>query len=426
ENRNYAYDLNNNVLEQTNASGVSLYTYDALDRLIQETSATIGNLAYSYDPNGNRLSFLDNGETKNYSYSPNTNRLTQIGHKEVVLDAAGNTISDAKGKRTFEYLPSGRLFKVYKERKWVATYLYNAQGQRTQKITKHGTTIYHYDLQGHLIAEAAKDGTLQRAYVWLDDQPLAQIDVKGHHDDKGKDKHKHKAKEQIAFLHTDHLGTPRLATDTNQQVVWRWEADAFGTKKPEDHDDEHEDDDDREITVNLRFAGQYADKETRLFYNWHRYYDPKTGRSITADPRSVGKHVDLMLDRMNAPKLLRSLGVTVTPDVNAPPLELNSFVYVANNPLRWTDSTGEGIGVLVPIIGGTCFTMYCAIQAKNYCEATYPSSGGLENDRKRVECFSERVKFCVTFGAYIMDPIGSGAATIGEEAGKKMCKECEH
>lgn len=34
----------------------------------------------------------------------------------------------------------------------------------------------------------------------------------------------------------------------------------------------------------LRFPGQYWDDETGLHYNWNRYYDPSTGRYITADP----------------------------------------------------------------------------------------------------------------------------------------------
>ena len=35
---------------------------------------------------------------------------------------------------------------------------------------------------------------------------------------------------------------------------------------------------------NLRFAGQYEDAETGWHYNWHRFYDPETGRYLTSDP----------------------------------------------------------------------------------------------------------------------------------------------
>ena len=32
------------------------------------------------------------------------------------------------------------------------------------------------------------------------------------------------------------------------------------------------------------FSGQYYDQETGLHYNYHRYYDPKLGRYLRADP----------------------------------------------------------------------------------------------------------------------------------------------
>src|SRR6185369_13149764 len=38
----------------------------------------------------------------------------------------------------------------------------------------------------------------------------------------------------------------------------------------------------------FRFAGQYADEETGLFYNRYRYFDPSIGRYISADPAGLG------------------------------------------------------------------------------------------------------------------------------------------
>jgi RHS repeat-associated protein len=36
--------------------------------------------------------------------------------------------------------------------------------------------------------------------------------------------------------------------------------------------------------MNLRFPGQYFDRETNLAYNWHRSYDAQTGGYTTSDP----------------------------------------------------------------------------------------------------------------------------------------------
>jgi len=38
------------------------------------------------------------------------------------------------------------------------------------------------------------------------------------------------------------------------------------------------------VVNNFRFAGQYFDAETGLHYNYHRYYNPATGRYLTPDP----------------------------------------------------------------------------------------------------------------------------------------------
>jgi RHS repeat-associated protein len=77
------------------------------------------------------------------------------------------------------------------------------------------------------------------------------------------------------------MGTPRLASDANQQIVWRWKWDAFGYRPVKASN--------TLIEMNLRYPGQYYDTETGLFYNWNRYYDPSTGRYGRSDPIGLMK-----------------------------------------------------------------------------------------------------------------------------------------
>jgi hypothetical protein len=77
----------------------------------------------------------------------------------------------------------------------------------------------------------------------------------------------------ILYLHADHLGTPRVATDESQTVVWRNPptTEPFGMALPE----EDPDGDGRVTTINLRFPGQYFDQETQAHYNYFRdHYFP--------------------------------------------------------------------------------------------------------------------------------------------------------
>jgi RHS repeat-associated protein len=63
-------------------------------------------------------------------------------------------------------------------------------------------------------------------------------------------------------------------TDTLDNVVWTARLDAYGKVTNETGT----------VVNNLRFPGQYHDRETGLYQNWHRYYSPELGRYITSDP----------------------------------------------------------------------------------------------------------------------------------------------
>ena len=85
---------------------------------------------------------------------------------------------------------------------------------------------------------------------------------------------------QVYYIHSDHLNTPRLITDVNNNPVWEWKnSDPFGANLPNENPSNL-----GTFTYNPRFAGQYFDKETGLHYNYYRDYDPSTGRYVQSDP----------------------------------------------------------------------------------------------------------------------------------------------
>jgi RHS repeat-associated protein len=85
---------------------------------------------------------------------------------------------------------------------------------------------------------------------------------------------------KLHFIHVDHINTPRLVSNDLQQVVWRWDQqEPFGINVP----------DENPLGLGvfdfpMRLPGQYADKETSLYYNYFRDYDPHLGAYKQSDP----------------------------------------------------------------------------------------------------------------------------------------------
>ncbi|MCC7068143.1 MAG: RHS domain-containing protein [Burkholderiales bacterium] len=81
---------------------------------------------------------------------------------------------------------------------------------------------------------------------------------------------------EIHFYHCDHLGTPIALTDRNHHVIWAAKLDPWGNLE-EEYNPNH-------IDQPIRLPGQHHDRETGLYYNRHRYYDPALGSYISQDP----------------------------------------------------------------------------------------------------------------------------------------------
>lgn len=65
--------------------------------------------------------------------------------------------------------------------------------------------------------------------------------------------------------------------------MWRWDQqEPFGVDVPDENPSSL-----GTFEFPLRFPGQYADKETNLFYNYSRDYDSSLGRYIQADPIGI-------------------------------------------------------------------------------------------------------------------------------------------
>jgi len=113
------------------------------------------------------------------------------------------------------------------------------------------------------------------------------------------------ARERVYYYHNDHLGTPQAMSNAAGVKVWEAEYEPFGKAKVNEDPDR----DGRSVINNLRFPGQYYDAETGLHYNYHRDYQPETGRYLQPDPIGL-------------------LG------------GLNPYRYVRNKPLNFVDPSG--------------------------------------------------------------------------------------
>lgn len=442
------YDLRNRLTRFARTGAETQYSYDANSNRLTalETTSSETDLEAAFDA----ANFIESA-SQSLDVDAASNRLlgfTQTikrmqGGAQVAsatsrvsysVDANGAMTSD--GLRDFEYDESRRLakVKVLKDGEAAAVqYLHNALGQRvfksqpqaeqtlpeekrlgrgfiewlqesfgwlfSSKHSKKGMLglAFAYDEDANLIGEydnGSSQGLGSTEYIWLPVEGGNAIPVGIYRNGR------------FYQVHSDHLGTPRLVTDSANAPVWQWPYSAFGnnrttgvlsasttssgqmmlraTKSP--------------LAVNLRFPGQYFDEESNLSYNYYRSYRAPDGRYTQFDP----------------------IGLRGGP---------NGFAYVGGNPLNYTDPTGLWAVDVGGFWGaGANFTFgYDAATQRGFFNAQfgygvgggfmYSPDGGLPTGQAAlVGCNGDRT-FLGMFGKAGVSGLGASVDVVAANAG---------
>ena len=293
-------------------SGLKRLALDSAGRITAVQGSTWSE-EYAYDPMGNVVQAAD-------SRTPDGDA---VGDREMT-----GTILRHAGRTHYDYDGQGRLAKVTRRllsggaKTW--TYSYDALDQMVESTTPDGNRwAYRYDPLGRRVAKLrlASDGSTAEEirFTW-DGTALVEerrVDVVSGHATATTWDHEPESWAPLAqdrrvyfanapqdvvdrafhAIVADQTGTPVELITPDGRTEWHRTANLWGQGT-----------DNGTATCPLRFPGQYHDEETGLDYNFHRYYDPTTGRYTTPDP----------------------LGLVPAP---------NNYAYVGN-PLEWIDPLG--------------------------------------------------------------------------------------
>ncbi len=294
----YLYDdVGNIVSELKNGTVLANYTYDALNQL---TIADVNGgpmYYYTYDNGGNITQVKeDNIVTKNYTYGDTEwkDLLTAYNGQTITYDNIGNPLTYRDG---YTFTWSGRqLTSVSKNGELIATYTYDADGNRTSK-TVNGVTTKYYWLNGVLQSEY-EDGIY---YVYLYDETgrpygyaIDFLGIVG-----------------VCYYVYNQQGDIIAIRDETGGLMAEYSYGPYGetiTTPLMDESFFY-----AYIKNPLRYRGYYYDAETGFYFCNSRYYDPETCRWINAD------------------------GYVST---GAGLLGSNMFAYCNNNPITLSDSSG--------------------------------------------------------------------------------------
>jgi RHS repeat-associated protein len=321
------------------------YAYDGFDQLM-EARTPHEHRRYAYDLVGNRTAMWEfasaaaataplNAPIQELSYQPQSNRLHQVvqGGRAIDWKYDGSGSPTEFGERQFRHGMNRRLEEVKNAGKPVAAYRYNVAGERVLKVVNDQSTYFLYS-NSRLSAEVDGQGRLLAHYLYLGHVPVAKVETRHGEDAAGWTSARPRVWQRcwrwlrslaglhvddepssptrlvrLLYVHTDHLGTPQVGTEATQSVAWSMNHMVFGRAAEATGGDAN-------VTLNLRFPGQYFDHETKWHYNYMRDYDPNLGRFVQSDP----------------------IGLTGG---------INTYAYAGGNPLGYMDPWGLYTEVII-------------------------------------------------------------------------------
>jgi RHS repeat-associated protein len=179
-------------------------------------------------------------------------------------------------------------------------------GHRVAKSGGGATTIYVYDAAGQLAEEYAPGSAWKKDYVRLGSQLIAE-------------EYDGTVSTSMpcttCYFTYDHLGTVRLITDQNANVISRHDYLPFGEEIPANAAGRNGQFGPANDSVAQKFTAKERDSESGLDYFGARYYGSGLGRFTSADPKVRSAHIN-------------------------DPQTWNRYTYVTNRPYTYVDPDG--------------------------------------------------------------------------------------
>ncbi|HEX3391528.1 MAG TPA: RHS repeat-associated core domain-containing protein, partial [Solirubrobacteraceae bacterium] len=280
QNVSSAYNAANLPTTTTLSDGIEeQYGYDEANELTsisyQKGSEKLGELDYSYDPNGRREavwgSYARTGLPEAISSAAYNaaNEQTERNGVKLTYDANGNLTSN--GSSEYKWNARDQLTEVTGATS--ASFGYDPFGRRIERTTGGTTTKVLYD-GPNAVQETQGSATENLLTGLLPDKTFSRM-----------------TSTTTENLLTDALGSTIALAGTGGKVETSYTYDPFGSTMQEGAASENP----------FQYAGRENDGDS-LYYNRARYYSPTAARFISQDPLGeAGSGPDLYLYGLNDP-----------------------------------------------------------------------------------------------------------------------------